>query len=345
MKAWWQRRSTRVRLAIWNGAAAGGIAILTTAGLWLSGVAANNWRPWLAFGAGLAGLGVFAITSYFIANRLLAPVRDMAERTSRLSVRTLGERLPIANPHDDLGRLASGFNEAIGRFEYAYREFDRLTADVSHELRTPLTAMRSVGEVALRGRDPAQLQDALGSMLEEIGRMNQLINRLLLLARADNNEIPVQLEAGLVSRVLGEVIDVLSRVAEEKQQRLQVECAEHVLAIFDPALLRLALMNLVQNAIRYSPPSTPIVVRGLVREQSVEIEVIDEGPGIAEEHQQRVFERFYRVDKARSRSEGGVGLGLAIVKWSVERMGGSVELESVLGRGSTFRLRLKRIVG
>jgi heavy metal sensor kinase len=345
MKAWWQRRSTRVRLAIWNGAAAWGIAILTTAGLLLSGASANGWLPWLAVVSGLAGLGAFSIASYFIANRLLAPVRDMAERTRRLSVRTLGERLPIANPHDDLGRLASGFNEAIGRFEYAYRELDRLTADVSHELRTPLTAMRSVGEVALRGRDPAQLQDALGSMLEEIGRMNQLINQLLLLARADNNEIPVQLEAGLVSRVLAEVIDVLGRVAEEKQQRLQVECAEHVLAVFDSALLRLALMNLVQNAIRYSPPSTPIVVRGLVREKSVEIEVIDEGPGIAEEHQQRVFDRFYRVDKARSRSEGGVGLGLAIVKWSVERMGGSVELESVLGRGSTFRLKLKRIAG
>jgi len=345
VKVWWQRRSTRVRLAIWNGAAAGGIAAFTAAGFWLSGAAGNGWFPWLAAGAGLVALGAFAITSYFIANRLLAPVRDMAERTRRLSVKTLGERLPTANPHDDLGRLATGFNEAIGRFENAYRELDRLTADVSHELRTPLTAMRSVGEVALRGRDPAQLQDALGSMLEEIGRMNQLINRLLLLARADNNEIPVQLEAGLVSRVLGEVIDVLGRVAEEKQQRLQVECAEHVLAVFDPALLRLALMNLVQNAIRYSPPSTPIVVRGLVREQSVEIEVIDEGPGIAVEHQQRVFERFYRVDKARSRSEGGVGLGLAIVKWSVERMGGSVELESVPGRGSTFRLKLKRIAG
>ncbi len=345
MKAWWLRRSIRVRLAVWNGAAAGGIAALTLAGLWRSGAAADGRLTWLVAGAGLVALVTFVITSYFIANRLLAPVRDLAERSRRLTVQTLGERLPVANPHDDLGRLATGFNEAIGRFENAYRELDRLTADVSHELRTPLTAMRSVGEVALRGRDPAQLQDALGSMLEEVGRMNQLINRLLLLARADNNEIPVQLEAGLVSRVLGEVIDVLGRVAEEKQQRLEVECAEHVLAVFDPALLRLALMNLVQNAIHYSPPSTPIIVRGLVREQSVEIEVIDVGPGIAEEHRRRVFERFYRVDRARSRSEGGVGLGLAIVKWSVERMGGSVELESAPGRGSTFRLKLNRIVG
>jgi heavy metal sensor kinase len=301
--------------------------------------------PWVAFGAGLVALALFAVVSYFVANRLLAPVRDMAERTSRLSVQTLSERLPVANSHDDLGRLATGFNEAIGRYENAYRELDRLTADVSHELRTPLTAMRSVGEVALRGRDPELLRDALGSILEEIERMNQLINRLLLLARADNDELPVQLEAGLVACVLEEVAEVLGRVAEEKQQQLQVDCADHVLAVFDPALLRLALMNLVQNAIRYSPPSKLILVRGLVRDETVDIEVIDEGPGIAVEHQQRVFERFYRVDKARSRSDGGVGLGLAIVRWTAERMGGSVELESEPGIGSTFRLRLRRVAG
>jgi len=343
VKAWWLRRSSRLRLAVWNAAAAGVIAALAVAAVRMSVSAGGRLTLWVAFGSGLAALAAFGVVSYFVANRVLAPVRDMAERTRRLSVQTMDERLPVANPFDDLGRLATGFNEAIERFEYAYRELDRLTADVSHELRTPLTAMRSVGEVALRGRDPVLLRDALGSMLEEIARMNQLINRLLLLARADNNEIPVQLEAGLVARVLSEVIEVLGRVAEEKQQRLQVDCADHVLAVFDPALLRLALMNLVQNAIRYSPSSTPILVRGLIRDETVEIDVIDEGPGIAAEHQQRVFERFYRVDKARSRSEGGVGLGLAIVKWAAERMGGSVELESQPGHGSTFRLRLRRV--
>lgn len=345
MRTWWQRRSSSLRLAVWNAAAAGAIAALVVAAVKVAASAGGGPAPWVELGAGLVAWAAFGVASYFVADRLLAPVRDMAERTRQLSVQTLNERLPVANPDDDLGRLATGFNDAIGRFENAYRELDRLTADVSHELRTPLTAMRSVGEVALRGRDPALLRDALGSMLEEIARMNQLIGRLLLLARADNNEIPVQLEAGLVARVLGEVIEVLGRVAEEKQQRLEVDCADHVLAIFDPALLRLALMNLVQNAIRYSPPSKLILVRGLVRDESVEIEVIDEGPGIAVEHQQRVFERFYRVDKARSRSEGGVGLGLAIVKWAAERMGGSVELESEPGLGSTFRLRLRRVAG
>jgi signal transduction histidine kinase len=345
VKAWWLRRSSRLRLAVWNSAAAGAVVALAATALEILTPGTGGLAAWNVCGVGLAGFAAFGIASYFIANRLLAPVREMAERTRRLSVQTMNERLPVANPHDDLGRLATGFNEAIGRYETAYRELDKLTADVSHELRTPLTAMRSVGEVALRGRDPALLRDALGSMLEEIAQMNQLISQLLLLARADNNEIPVQLEAGLVARVLGEVIDVLGRVAEEKQQRLQVDCADHVLAVFDASLLRLALMNLVQNAIRYSPPSKPILVRGLVRDETVEIDVIDEGPGIAPEHQQRIFERFYRADKARSRSDGGVGLGLAIVKWAAERMGGSVDVQSKPGLGSTFRLRLRRVAG
>ncbi len=200
-----------------------------------------------------------------------------------------------------------------------------------------------MGEVAVRDRNPAILYDALGSILEEVGRMNQLIDRLLLLARADDDNLPVRLEAGLVRSTLVEVSDALALVAQEKQQRLELDCPEHLLAVFDPALLRLALLNLIQNAIRYSPPAKPIRLRAFQQDTAVVIEVADQGPGIAPEHQQKVFERFYRVDKARSRAEGGAGLGLAIVKWSVERMGGAVELKSEVGRGSTFRLRLRQV--
>jgi signal transduction histidine kinase len=249
----------------------------------------------------------------------------------------------VTNPHDEVGQLAAGLNDMLERIEKSSTELDRLTADVSHELRTPLTAMRAVGEVALRERNPAILHDAVGSMLEEIARMNQLIDRLLLLTRSDNNEIPLQMEAGLVRPVLVEVNDALSLVAEEKQQQLQTECPDHLLAVFDPALLRLALMNLTQNAIRYSPAGKTIKLRGFPELDATVVEVADEGPGIAPEHQQKIFERFYRVDKARSRADGGVGLGLAIVKWSVERMGGTVELESEIGRGSVFRIRLRMI--
>jgi signal transduction histidine kinase len=178
-------------------------------------------------------------------------------------------------------------------------------------------------------------------MLEEVRRMNQMVDRLLLLARADSDDMPVRLEAALVRPLLMEVADAFALVAEEKQQRLNVECPDYLLAAFDPGLLRLALVNLTQNALRYSPPGKTVSLRAQPGKDAVLIEVADEGPGIAPEHHHRIFERFYRVDPARSRADGGAGLGLAIVKWSVERMGGAVELDSHPGRGSIFRLRLR----
>lgn len=346
MRDWWLRRSLRGRLAIWY-AATGAAVWVACLGLM---VAVGLWRPetktnlLLILIVGTPGAFVLCgVSGYFLAGRALAPVKEMVERTRLLSAKSLSERLPVANPHDELGQLASVFNGTLQQLEDSFAELRRFTADVSHELRTPLTAMRAVGEVAMRERNPAILYDALGSMLEEVRRMNQLIDRLLVLARGDDEGVPLKLEAGLVRNLLTEVSDALALVAAEKQQQIAVDCPDHLLAVFDPDLLRLALVNLLQNAIRYSPAGKPIAIRALEANGAVVIEVADQGPGIPTEHQQKVFERFYRVDKARSRAEGGVGLGLAIVKWTAERMGGSVELESKVGRGSTFRLRLRTI--
>ena len=345
MKQWWQRRSLRTRVTLCNVFAAGLLGLC-----WLLSLLAwGLWRPQTqqallaALILGFLALLFFGWACSFITGRALGRLRAMTQQARHLSVRTLEERLPVDNPHDELGQLASALNEVLRQLEDSFAQLDRLTADVSHELRTPLTAMRTVGEVALREGNPALLHDALGSMLEEIRRMYQLLERLLLLTRPGQEEMPVKLEAALLRPALLEVSDSLSLVAEEKKQRLELDCPEHLLAVFDPALLRLALINLVQNAIRYSPPGKPIRMRAMADDDSRIIEVADEGPGIAAEHQQKIFERFYRVDKARSRAEGGVGLGLAIVKWSLERMGGSVELDSQPGRGSVFRLRLRGI--
>jgi signal transduction histidine kinase len=346
VKAWWQQRPLRVRLTVCNAVAAG-VAGAVCAAL---GAALGIWKPAnfpdLLAKLTLIGTGVmllFGVGAYFLTRRMLAPLMELVRQTRSLSAKGLSRRLPATNPHDEVGQLAAGLNDMLQQIENSSAELDRLTADVSHELRTPLTAMRAVGEVAQRERNPAVLHDAVGSMLEEIVRMNQLIDRLLLLTRSDNSEIPLQMEAGLVRPVLVEVNDSLSLVAEEKQQQLQTECPDHLLAVFDPALLRLALMNLTQNAIRYSPAGKTIKLRAFAEQDDAVVEVADEGPGIAPEHQQKIFERFYRVDKARSRADGGVGLGLAIVKWSVERMGGTVELASKIGHGSVFRIRLRMI--
>jgi signal transduction histidine kinase len=340
------RVSFRAKLAVGNAAAAAvlwlvGLPLMATTGIWKP---ADHLFFFIALAMGGAAAALlFGLITWFVAGRALTPLKEMAAQLRRLSADNLGERLPVENPRDELGELAAGFNDALQQLQSSFAALDRLTADVSHELRTPLTAMRAVSEVALRERNPAVLHDAVGSMLEEIGRMNQLLDRLLLLTRPGHDAMPVSLEAGPVRKTLLEVSDALGLLAEDKQQSLLVDCPDHLLAVFDSALLRLALMNLVQNAIRYSPPGKPIRVRAAASDEAALIEVADEGPGIAPEHQQKIFERFYRVDKARSRAEGGVGLGLAIVKWSAERMGGAVELKSEPGQGSVFRLRLRTI--
>jgi signal transduction histidine kinase len=287
---------------------------------------------------------LFIFIGYVLADLALEPVRETTELARRLSSQAGGKQIAVVNPHDEVGELETFLNELLRRLEGSFVELDRLAADVSHELRTPLTAMRSVGEVALRERNPVILYDAVGSMLEEVRRMNQLIDRLLLLTRGDSDKWPVRPKPGPVRNVLTEVSDTLGMVAEDKQQQLQIDCEDDLRAIFDPALLRLAVINLTQNAIRYSPPGRPVYLRAFAQGKTVVVEVADEGPGIAPEHQHKIFQRFYRVDEARSRAEGGVGLGLAIVKWAVERTGGTVELESEIGRGSVFRVRLPRAV-
>ena len=176
-------------------------------------------------------------------------------------------------------------------------------------------------------------------MLEETRRLSDLVDALPLLARADAGGVVPCVEPVELAGLVGEVRETLLVLAEEKQQRIDVTAPPLALRA-DRELLRLALMNLVHNAIRYSPAGGAIGLRVGRRASHAVVEVIDQGPGIAAEHQHKVFERFYRVDKARSRASGGAGLGLAIARWAVERQGGRIELESQPGQGSLFRIVL-----
>ena len=286
-------------------------------------------------------VGLSAVGGYFIARRSLLPIRAMAERAREITADSLGERLPVPNPDDELGELATVFNDTLNRLENSFAELKRFTADASHELRTPLTALRTVGEVGLRpGDDSAVLRETIGSMLEEAHRLGDLVDGLLLLARADNRGVKVHRENLAVSDLLGEVRESLQILADEKRQRLEVGGQPGINVYADRLLLRQAIFNLVHNAIRHSPPETAIVLRVQRTSGSVVIECADEGPGIAPEHRAKIFERFYRVDNARSRDEGGAGLGLAIAKWSVEIQGGNISIENSGSAGSVFRITL-----
>lgn len=285
----------------------------------------------------LAGFGGFAL-----ARRALAPVDAMAHKAERISAEQLGERLPIENPEDELGQLAGTFNATLARLEAAFAQLRRFTADASHELRTPLTAIRSVGEVSLQTPKTApEYRDVIGSMLEETDRLTRLVDSLLTLSRADAGHIHLQRTDISLLTLVQEASSLVEVLAEEKQQRISVDGDPKVVVSVDRLILRQALVNLIDNAIKYSPAGAEIVVRVRSGKDNQPIaEVVDQGPGVPPEHQSKIFDRFYRVDSARSREWGGAGLGLAIARWAVEVNGGQLTLQSVDGQGSTFRVAL-----
>lgn len=278
---------------------------------------------------------------YFLSDRLLKPLQDITRRARTISAENLAERLEVVNPDDELGQLSLLLNDAFARLNEAFERQRRFTQDAAHEIRTPLAVLRSVGEVGLNeSRDAAAYRDIIGSMLEESDRLAQLVDGLLMLARAESGQFGVARERVDLSELASEVVECLRVLAEEKQQALVFDASQPCSANMDRDTLRLALMNLLANAIRFTPAGGAIRVSVSVSGQSAAIAIQDNGPGIAPEYHARIFERFYRVDPSRSQQSGGSGLGLAIARWAVEANGGRIELESTPGRGSVFRIVL-----
>jgi len=290
----------------------------------------------LPFALGLAGAG-----GYFLARRALGPVERMARRAREISAEQLGARLQVENPHDELGLLALSFNATLARLEQSFDQLKRFTSDASHELRTPLTAIRSVGEVGLhQDGTPEHYREVIGSMLEEAEHLGRLVENLLTIARADSGQIRLQKTACSLTPLVREVSTLLEVLAEEKGQCISLDGDAALSVEADAVILRQIFINLLDNAIKYSPRGGKISVR--VQRKNADtacVEVEDSGPGILPQHQEKVFDRFYRVDDARSRDAGGAGLGLAIAKWGAEAHCGKLELES-RNVGCVFRLLL-----
>jgi heavy metal sensor kinase len=295
----------------------------------------------LALGLPLA-VAVAGLGGYAVARRALAPIERMTDRARSITADRLSDRLPVHNPDDEMGRLATVFNETLGRLEQSFEQMRRFTADVSHELRTPLTAIRSVGEVGLRGgpRQEQSYRSIIGSMLEEADRLAGLVDRLLTLSRAESGQAKLLREPVDLRLLAEDVLAHLSVLAEEKQQRLTLDAvAGAPVAIADRLVLRQALINLVDNAIKFSPAGGEILVRigGTAREAM--FEVADSGPGIAADVRSRIFDRFYRSGESEA---AGTGLGLSIARGAVEANGGRLTLERTDTSGSTFRIVMPR---
>jgi len=285
----------------------------------------------------LAGLG-----GYVLAKRALTPLAEMARRAEEITSERLQDRLPTAEVDDELGHLARVFNSLLARLEQSFEQLRRFTSDASHELRTPLTSIRSVGEVALqKDGTREEYRDTIGSMLEEVNRLTALVESLLTISRADAGRIPLHPTVFSAMDLAREAAGLFEVLVEEKSQRITVQGDEAINVKGDRVFLRQALVNIIHNAVKYSPIGGMISIGVHYEpEGTIRLDVMDSGPGIPPEHSAKIFDRFYRIDESRSREAGGAGLGLAIAQWAVRVNGGDIHLWATQGRGCTFQIRL-----
>jgi heavy metal sensor kinase len=291
--------------------------------------------------AGLLVLAVPGVLAYWLARKALAPMDRLRRTADAITADRLDQRLAVPNPHDELGLLAQTINAMIARLERSFAEVRRFTADASHELRTPLTALRTEVEVALRKPlSAAEQQQLLGSLLEELGRMSRLTDQLLTLSRRDagvEQFDPAPLD--LHSLVAG-VVDTMQPLAESNGLRLRLDGQGLVQVVGDAGRLRQVFINLLDNALKYTPAGGTVTVRVGQRDLSATVAVVDTGIGIPPEHLPHVFDRFYRVDKARTRAAGGTGLGLSIAQSIIKAHGGTIEITASPGQGTVCTVTL-----
>jgi heavy metal sensor kinase len=286
-------------------------------------------------------LALSGFAGYGLVRRALGPIEQMARRAQEITPQRLHERLPNDNAGDELGQLARVFNDTLARLEQAFEQLRRFTSDASHELRTPLAAIRSVGEVGLqKDGTRAEYRDTIGSMLEEVNRLTSLVDNLLTISRADAGSLQLQFVQVLIMQLAREAAALFEVLVEEKALHLIVTGDESAAVQGDRLFLRQALVNLLHNAVKYSPLGGTIAVRVRKSASRITLEIEDSGPGVPLEDRPRIFERFYRVDKARGRESGGAGLGLSITKWVVEAHSGEIILESGSEQGCLFRVEL-----
>lgn len=287
------------------------------------------------------GLLILVTGGWFLAGRALKPVDDMTRTIRSMSAESLGERLEVENPGDEIGRLAETFNEMLTRVDHAFTKVRQFSSDVSHELRTPLTIMRGETEVALRwAKEPEQFREALQSSLEEITRMTGMIEKLLELEKVERGG-SMNLETVDLSEFLNEQAKGLEDRCRDEGLDLQLELDGPVLVQGDRARLRQVLTNLVDNAINASSAGASLFLAcSAGNDGSARLVVRDTGSGIPHEHLAKIFDPFYRVDSARNRNDGGSGLGLSLVNALVKVHRGRVEVQSTPGQGSEFTVIL-----
>lgn len=278
---------------------------------------------------------------YVLMKRALQPVDTITRTAESITSRSLSERLPIPKTGDEMERLSTTLNGMIQRLEHSFRQTIQFTADASHDLRTPLTILRGELEVTLRQDSlTPTARDVIESALEETERMSKMIDNLMTLSHMDSGQLKLERSWFDLASLGKETVDHMHLLAEDKAIRLECSAPERVDLRADSLRVRQILTNLIDNAIKYTPAGGRVRMAIKKRANRAIIEVVDTGQGIPAEALAYIFDRFYRVDKARSREYGGSGLGLAITKSICELHGGQIKVESALGKGTRFRVEL-----
>jgi heavy metal sensor kinase len=276
-----------------------------------------------------------------LANRALRPIDRITRAARRIGAEDLSQRLNLKLPDDEVGRLARTFDEMIARLEDSFLRQRQFTADASHELRTPLTAIKGQAEVALqREREPDDYREALRVINGQVDRMIRLVASLLTLARADAGTTSIKRERISIGSVIDDAVGHVRTAAGDDGVSIEAQAADGLAVTGDRDLVLQLLLNLLDNAVKYSAGRGLVRISSRTANGSAEITVEDTGPGIPPEHLPYVFDRFYRVDDARSRSAGGAGLGLSISRWIAEAHGGTLRVASTPGQGAVFTLTL-----
>src|SRR5262245_810358 len=290
---------------------------------------------------------ISASGSALLITRSLNPVRHVIATAQRINYGNLRQRLVETPSGDEIQELTRTLNQMLDRLEASFGQMIQFTADASHELRTPLTVIRGNLELILRSRSATDndsrstdVQETLAQTLEEAERLSKTVEQLMELTQLDSGEIRLEHEVFDITELVATTADQMKLLAEDKQIQLETHLSSNVTVHGDRYRLKQVLLNLIDNAIKYCPAGSRIQIRLALADSGCMLEVKDNGPGIPKSEIHRLFDRFYRIDKARSREIGGSGLGLSICKSICEAHGGQIEAESDVGPGSTFRVTL-----
>jgi heavy metal sensor kinase len=286
---------------------------------------------------------------YAIAKRALMPLGQMAAAAEKITATNLNDRLEIENPDDELGHMGRVLNHLLQRLEEAFVQLQRFTADAAHELRTPLASLRTVGELALRSENTVDgYREAIGSILEESSRVNQTIEGLLLLAKAEATQPKSERASFSLVELTGEVLSVLEVLIEEQQIVVEQSGQKSTSAVVyaDRGLVRAAIMNILHNAVKFSPPRSTLRIDFATYESTqrfAQLSVHDQGPGIRPTEYEKVFDRFFTSADRKTASKSGSGIGLSVVRLVIERNGGEIFFDPAVSEGARCIVRLPSI--